>query len=405
MKNRVLAPFSRYIAAVMTGVLFCVGAVACASSTSSTPPNSALMIALHQDLANYLNARSTIEHLSTLSMTISFRNGQTINTAVGTTKFGGSIPVTPSNVFQIGSNTKAYTAALILRLEAAGALSINDTLGKWLPQYPAWSNVTIKQLLNMTSGIPTYDLTSAQIDAYGSNPYVEDTLAQLVAYVYPNIGSSPPWLYSNTGYILLEMIINEASPSHSYQTELDKLITTVGLHNSFYQPYFYPSSVTQRLVSGYYENTDPPVIPQLLGTDTSGYSLGWTQAAGGMESTPEDLTQWVRALFEGNILPQQQRTELLSLVSVKTGQAITQTTPSDSQGFGLGIFNVDEPTLGNYWGYQGSTIGYRASYAYFPTTGLIICIFTNSQTSAKDNTVLTVLFPTIYNTLKANGST
>jgi D-alanyl-D-alanine carboxypeptidase len=405
MKSQVLVTFSRYIAESTIGVLFCVGAIACASSTPSTASNQALLIDLHQDLANYLSARSAIEHISTLSMTISFREGQTINMAVGTTTFGGGALVTPSNLFQIGSNTKAYTAALILRLEAAGVLSINDTLGKWLPQYPAWSNVTIKQLLNMTSGIPSYDLTAAQIADYGSNPYVEDTLPQLVAYVYPTT-SSTPWLYSNTGYILLEMIINEASSSHDYQTELAGLITAAGLTNTFYQPYFYPSSVTQRLVAGYYVNTDPPDIPQLLNADTSAYSLGWAQAAGGMVSTPQDLTVWVRALLEGNILAQKQRAELLSLVSVKTGQPIAQTTPSDPGGFGLGIFSVDEPTLGGtFWGYQGSTIGYRAAYGYFPTTGLIICIFTNSQTTSKNNELLSVLFPAIYDTLKANGRT
>jgi D-alanyl-D-alanine carboxypeptidase len=405
MKSRVLVTSARYVAESAVGVLFCVGAIACASSTPSTTSNQALMIALHQDLANYLSARSTIEHISTLSMTISFQDGQTINAAVGTTTFGGSVPVTPSNLFQIGSNTKAFTAALILRLEASGALSISDTLGKWLPQYPTWSNVTIKQLLNMTSGIPTYDDTAAQIADYGSNPYVEDTLGQLVAYVYPTTESSTPWLYSNTGYILLEMIINEASSSHDYQTELEGLITAAGLTNTFYQPYFYPSSVTQRLVAGYYVNTDPPDIPQLLNTDTSGYSLGWAQSAGGMVSTPQDLTVWVRALFEGNILAQKQHAELLSLVSVKTGQPITQTSPSDPAAFGLGVFGVDAPTLGSFLGYQGSTIGYRAGYAYFPATGLIICIFTNSQTTSKDNELLTGLFPTIYNTLKANGRT
>jgi D-alanyl-D-alanine carboxypeptidase len=389
-----------YIMAAAVGALLCAGATARASSVPSTP-STTLTSELHQDLANYLHMRSTLEHISTLSMTISMRNGQTINSAVGTTTFGGSLPVTPSNLFQIGSNTKAYTAALILRLEAAGALSINDTVGKWLPQYPAWSNVTIKQLLNMTSGIPTYDLTPTQIDAYGRNPHVEDTLAQLVAYVYPTIESSVPWRYSNTGYILLEMIVNEASPSHDYQKALDQLIVAAGLRNTFYEPYFYPSSVMQRLVCGYYVNTDPPDIPQLLNTETSGYSLGWTQAAGGIVSTPQDLATWVRALFEGNILAQRQRAELLSLVSVKTGQRVAQTSPSDPQAFGLGVFEVDEPTLGSYWGYQGSTIGYRASYAYFPKTGLIIAIFTNSQTTSTNNKILSVLFPAIYKTLEA----
>ncbi len=391
---------------VICGILVVCLAGGGSSSVSAAPSgNTALNNALHQDLADYLRTRSSIEHISTLSMTVSFRKAPDINMAVGTTKFGGGAPVTPENLFQIGSDTKSFTAALILQLEAAGVLSINDTVGKWLPQYPAYANATIRQLLNMTSGIPTYDDTDAWGKGIEKDPLEELTLAQLVAYVYPAAATlGAAFAYSNTGYILAQMIIDKASPSHDYQTEIDNLIAKLGLKNTFYEPYFYPSSVTQRLVAGYYTNdVVKPVLMTLLGTDTSAYSLGWTQAAGGMISTPEDVATWVRDLFEGNVLPPKQLAELTSLVAIPSAQPISQTSAQNPQGFGLGVFQITTPAMGLFWAYQGSTIGYRASYAYSPTSGLIICIFTNSQPAPALGTVNTVLITKIYETLKTYG--
>jgi D-alanyl-D-alanine carboxypeptidase len=162
-------------------------------------------------------------------------------------------------------------------------------------------------------------------------------------------------------------------------------------------------AVTERLVSGYYVNTDPPTLPKLLGEDTRRFSLGWAQTAGGMISTPEDLTKWVRAPFRTG------RTS--GTTKARVGESCFDfrrstdlaNPPSNPKGFGPGIFQVTDPSLGLFWGYQGSTIGYRAAYAYFPKSGLIICVFTNSQPPAAQSQVNTVLFKKFYETLKPLG--
>jgi D-alanyl-D-alanine carboxypeptidase len=374
------------------------------ASSPGDQNNKALEDALRKDLQNYLDARSKIEHISTLSLTVSFRcDHDEINTAVGTTKYQGGDSVTPSNVFQIGSNTKAFTSVILLKLEAERILSIDDKVGKWLPEYPKWKDVKIRQLLDMTSGIPNYSDNPAWGRDYSDDPYIQSTPEQLVAYVYPEIKTpGAKFEYSNTGYILAQLIIDRASRWHSYQAELDRLIEDTDLRDTFYEPYFYPSAVTRRLVAGYYVNTDDTDLTKLLGTDTSGYSLGWTQAAGGMISTPHDLAKWARALFEGDVLPAEQRRELMSLVSVRTGQPIEHTSDSDPAGFGLGVFQITDPT-GVFWGYQGSTIGYRATYAYYPKNGLILCFFTNSQTTKENNEINDELVPKLLATLKAFG--
>jgi len=124
-------------------------------------------------------------------------------------------------LFQIGSNTKAFTAVTLLQLEADGKLRMDDRIGRWFPQYPAWRNITIRQLLNMTSGIPTYDAVPAMWKPYVADPYRFYSTADLIAYVYPKRQFAPShgWLYSNTAYLLSEMII-EAVTKHDYAVEL-----------------------------------------------------------------------------------------------------------------------------------------------------------------------------------------
>jgi D-alanyl-D-alanine carboxypeptidase len=380
------------------------GALAGPRDDQGSQSDQALKEALHQDLAKYLCDRSSIEHISTLSLDITFRGSEEeIRDAVGTTEYGGGKAVTPDSLFQIGSNTKVFTSVILLRLEAEGVLSIDDNLGKWLPQYPAWSNVKIRQLLNMTSGIPTYDLTPAWNKDYDDNPYRKSTPEELVAYVYPAIKTNPKWEYSNTGYILAQMIIDKASWSHSYKAEVDRLIVENHLHDTYYESDFYPSFVNRRLVSGYYVNTDDVGLEKLLGTDTKNYSLGWAQGAGGIISNPKDLSRWVRALFEGDVLQAQQKEELESLVSIPDAVKIPMTSEKHPLAFGLGLGQKTAQPLGLYWFYLGSTIGYRALYGYLPDSGLIISVFTNSQTAHDLNTLDAGLMSALYETLKKFG--
>jgi D-alanyl-D-alanine carboxypeptidase len=161
--------------------------------------------------------------------------------------------------------------------------------------------------------------------------------------------------------------------------------------------------VNRRLVSGYYVNTDGETLKKLLGTDTKKYSLGWTQGAGGIISNPKGFDRWVRALFEGDVLQPAQKKELGSLVSIPDAVKIDKTSKEYPRAFGLGVFQITQQPIGLFWAYQGSTIGYRASYIYAPDSGLILSVFTNSQTADKLNKLNDVLIPELYETLKKFG--
>jgi D-alanyl-D-alanine carboxypeptidase len=381
-----------------------VSAVACGRTTPS------LDTALAADLQQYLTTRSAVEHISAASLSVRLHGApSTINVAVGTAAYGGGAPATPADLFQIGSVTKAETAVIVLQLEAEGKLTLDDTVGRWLPQYPAWRGVTIRRLLNMTSGIPTYDATAAWEHTIGQSPGTVFTTAQLIGYVYPH-GTipTPPasvWLYSNTGYALTERIIDSVTHS-DYATQLaTRVITPLGLKNTFYYADSAPADVIRRMVSGYYFNHDTtaPGLYPLLGRDVRDASVSWTRAAGGIIATPEDVTVLARSLFDGPLLAPAQRRELMRLVSVKTGQPMGTATEAEPKGFGLGVSELALPApVGTIWFYEGETLGYRMLYAYFPAQDAVIAVGLNSQPDA-DQDKIGPLLQTVFMTLHAAG--
>src|SRR6185437_8097635 len=124
-------------------------------------------------------------------------------------------PVCQNTLFQMGSTSKSFAVAVILKLEPAGALSLDDTIGRWLPEYPAWKDWSLRQLLNMTTRIPTSSETETPSHIWISEPSRVLTAVELVQAAYPTGANElpppeEPWFYSNTNYILAGMIAAKA---------------------------------------------------------------------------------------------------------------------------------------------------------------------------------------------------
>ena len=339
---------------------------ACSPATAQSS-DAALTLSLRRALAQYIATRAKPEHISAASLSISLKGSEkNINLAAGTTKYPSvGAKVTPADLFEIGSITKSFTSVAILRLETAEKLTIEDKLGKWLPQYPAWKDVTIYRLLDMTSPIPGYDNQPSIAKIMGNDPSHGFSPEELIASVYRHNGKPEPvsgWTYSNTNYILAQMIVEKAS-GKPYADVVRELFDQVGLKNSYYEQNLYPASITDRMVSGYFFSHDPinePLAP-LLGKDVKSDSVSWMQGAGGIVSSMEDVSRWARALYEGPLLADKQRGELMTLVSDKTGEPISGASKEHPSAFGLGVGAGFRPVFGAYWYYQGMTLGYRCS--------------------------------------------
>jgi D-alanyl-D-alanine carboxypeptidase len=296
--------------------------------------------------------------------------------------------ISENTLFEIGSITKSFIAAVMLQLEKENRLHMTDTIKKWLPEYEKWSDLKIESLLNMSTGLPNYTDAPLMNAEQFLDPAKKWAPAELIKFVYPAGTFTPPlrsgYYYTNTGYILAGMIIEKAS-GNSVQAEVEsRLISAAKLRNTFYPVPDIDSQVFARLAEGYSYN--PYDNPELLGRKIKPFDLSWAGAAGAGISTPADIIKWVHALFiENNILDQQQKQQLTSLVSTTSGKPITSTSTSDQRGFGLGVVQVYDDNIGKFWFYEGETTGFRALYVYVPETGIIISAAFNSAVNNEND--------------------
>jgi D-alanyl-D-alanine carboxypeptidase len=380
------------------------------TASDGSDPRSA---ALQHMVDAYFADQQKAQGFSGVSLHASFAaSGPAIDVSSGSASFRNGSSICPNTLFQIGSITKSYAAVVVLQLEAKGLLDIHDTLGRWLPEYPAWSSYTIQQLLNMTAPNGDYQLTRAYQRDLVADIHRTFSAEELVAYAYPGTpGPKPPWLYSNVNYTLITMIIAKASGLSYADALRTMLFEPLGLRETYYRPQVPPPPVLNVMASGYDEqpfckllaNTAPPCsqypLDDLLGQNTKTINLSVFNAAGGIVASLRDVARWVRAIFGDRLLPPRQREELFSLVSTKTGLPIATTSPADPQGFSLGVSQGWLALTGGVvWNYLGENYGYEVLWARRPGDDLVVVVAQNSATA--DATPLFSLYQTVLRVLE-----
>jgi CubicO group peptidase (beta-lactamase class C family) len=224
--------------------------------------------------------------------------------------------------FRIGSITKQFTAAAILKLQEEGKLNVNDKLSKYFPDFPRGPGVTLQHLLTHTSGIRSYtDRTNFTLDA--TNVISPAELINSFKHEPYDFDPGEKWRYDNSGYVLLDCIIEKVSET-SYATFLRR---------NFFQPLGMSDTGV--------DDSPRPRRHEALGYSYSNEQFNravsldpsWTIGTGNLYSTVEDLNKWNEAIFNGRVL------KPASLKSAFTPAKTSENEDDDSgDGYGYGWF-------------------------------------------------------------------
>ncbi len=202
------------------------------------------------------------------------------------------IPVGPNTVFKIGSVTKQFTSAAIIQLVEQGKLALTDTLGKFLPKSPAhWHRVTLLQLLNHTSGIPSFTDVGIKARVPLTMGMRRDSIFELLRTDSLMFEPGRGFYYNNTGYYLLGMLIEQLS-GKTYAQYLDEMIRPLGMTQTTYCG---GSGIIKGMAAGYDRQGTTLV-------NTDAVSMEAPFSAGAICSTARDLVKWSVALANGRVV-------------------------------------------------------------------------------------------------------
>jgi CubicO group peptidase (beta-lactamase class C family) len=275
-----------------------------------------------------------------------------------------NVPITPQTVFDIGSTSKQFSASSILLLERRGKLSVNDDIRKYLPEIPDYGKrITILHLLNHTSGIRDYltlmELAGIPIDGVTGDQEALQIIARQKAL---NFDPGSDWLYSNSGFFLLSVIVKRVSGKTLREFAAENIFEPLGM------------SHTQ------YRDDHTQLIPNRgLAYDQDEKTHDWKLAVsyfeqtgdGAVHTTVEDLVKWDENFYTGKVGGKEFVDELESTGKLNNGKPLE---------YAKGLF------IGSYRGLQtvehgGAWGGYRAQLLRFPEQHFSVVCLCNSGNS------------------------
>ena len=369
----------------------------------------------HEDLETELQAvldgvRRDLE-LPGVTAAVVLPGGGVIALASGYDDLERRIEMRPESRLLAGSIGKTFVAAAVLDLANNGVLALDDPLSRWLghedwfSRLPNAEAITLRMLLTHSSGIPdhVYDPLFAQRLAASftgsqADPDMQLSPPELIEYVLddePLRSAGDGYAYSDTGYILLGLVIERAAGRRFYDYVEERFVGPLDLRRTS------PSDRRdlQDLAAGYVGPNDPFGVGERKvaegGLLIFNPASEWT--GGGFVSTSQDLAHWARELYEGRALDGDYLEELLAGVPTDDGRSE----------YGLGV-SIDTTALGPRYGHGGVMIGYNSRMDYYPRYGFALAAQVNTirgdRAQVRD-AVLDPLAETVARHLDGGGET
>jgi D-alanyl-D-alanine carboxypeptidase len=290
--------------------------------------------------------------------------------------------ITTDMLMGIGSNTKTFISALVLKMQEQSLIDLDDSIGTWIHNKPNINGaITIRQCLNHTSGIFSYTENDAINDSIDRNPgktWQRDELLALAQAPYFQPGKG--WSYSNTNYIIAGIIIEQVLGKPVEQAMHEMILAPAGLNNTYFygegnsaasMPHQWSMNIT-----GQYMTDLNIMFPSL---HNNLFSMANT--AGAMVSTAEDNAMFWHKLTTGQIINANSLKEMETWISIGSGD-----------GYGLGMFFYSRKlNLRSFYSHGGTFFGFINDNMTDTTSGVCISVLTNQDSIDNNRLLLSVI--------------
>lgn len=302
-------------------------------------------------------------------------DGSSASVSAGLSDIESNTRLAPGDRMLAGSIGKTYVAAVMLQLAQEGKVKLDEKIERWFgseswfAKLPNARDITVRMLMNHTSGIPEHVLSKEFAKALKGDPDKIWKPEELLAFI---LGSGPlfpagqGWSYADTNYILVGMIVERATKKSLYGEVEKRILKPLKLNQTI------PSDrrILPGVITGYSRPNSPFGFEGRViidGKFVINPQMEWT--GGGFASTAEDLARWARALYGGNVLKKTYLDEMLTAVEAKTGRG---------DKYGLGV-QVRQSKWGISYGHGGWFPGYLSEVEYFPEHKIAIAIQFNTD--------------------------